>query len=266
MKIQKRGKRIIVIPDTQIRPGDDYEFLTHIGKYIVDMQPDIIVHLGDFADMSSLSSHDKAGTKSMEGQRYKADIQAAVTAMDYLMAPIYEEQLRLKRNKEKQWNPELILTLGNHENRIDRAINNDPKLDGLISVDDLAYDKFGWQVIPFLQPVIIEGIAFCHYLVSGVMGRPVTTAQALINKMHMSCIVGHQQGRMIAYGKRADGKNLTAMIVGSCYEHDEHYLNAQSNNHWRGLVVLNEVVDGEFDEVMVSLNYLRRKYGDESAA
>lgn len=264
--MKRIGKRIIVIPDTQIRPGDNYDFLTNVGRYIVDMQPDIIVHLGDFADMPSLSSHDKAGTKSMEGQRYKADIEATHQAMAALMQPIVAEQNRRKKNKEKQWKPDLILTLGNHENRIDRAINNDPKLDGLISVNDLRYEEWGWNVVPFLQPVIVDGIAFCHYLVSGVMGRPVTTAQALINKMHMSCIVGHQQGRMIAYGKRADGKNLTAMIVGSCYEHDEGYLNPQSNNHWRGLVVLNEVMDGEFDEVMVSLNYLNRKYSDEPIA
>jgi hypothetical protein len=264
--MKRIGKRIIVIPDSQIRPGDDYEFLTNIGKYIVDMQPDIVVHLGDFADMPSLSSHDKSGTKSMEGKRYNEDVLSAHRAMNALMKPIVDKQNQQRKNKEKVWKPELILTLGNHENRIDRAINNDPKLDGLISVDDLGYELYGWNVIPFLQPIIIEGIAFCHYLVSGVMGRPVTTAQALINKMHMSCIVGHQQGRMIAYGKRADGKNITAMIVGSCYEHDEGYLNPQSNNHWRGLVVLNEVIDGEFDEIMVSLNYINRKYGYELAA
>ena len=264
--MKRIGKRIIVIPDTQIRPGDDYGFLNNIGKYIVDMQPDIVVHLGDFADMPSLSSHDKSGTKSMEGKRYNEDVRSVQQAMQALMQPILDRQAQQRRNKEKVWKPDLILTLGNHENRIDRAINNDPKLDGLISVDDLGYNQYGWNVIPFLQPVVIEGIAFCHYLVSGVMGRPVTTAQALINKMHMSCIVGHQQGRMVAYGKRADGKNLTAMIVGSCYEHDEGYLNPQSNNHWRGLVVLNEVIDGEFDEVMVSLNYLNRKYGNESIA
>ena len=264
--MKRIGKRIIVIPDTQIRPGDDYEFLTNIGKYIVDMQPDIVVHLGDFADMPSLSSHDKAGTKSMEGKRYNEDVKCVHEAMCALMEPIHAKQQQQRKNKEKVWKPELILTLGNHENRIDRAINNDPKLDGLISVDDLGYDQWGWNTIPFLQPVVIEGIAFCHYFVSGVMGRPVTTAQALVNKMHMSCIVGHQQGRMVAYGKRADGKNITAMIVGSCYEHDEGYLNPQSNNHWRGIVILNEVIDGEFDEVMVSLNYLNRKYGNESIA
>lgn len=258
---ERIGKRIVVIPDTQIRPGDDYGFLTNIGKYIVDMQPDIVVHLGDFADMPSLSSHDKSGTKSMEGKRYNQDVECVHEAMAALMKPIIDKQNQQRKNKEKVWKPELILTLGNHENRIERAINNDPKLDGLISVDDLGYELYGWNVVPFLQPIIVEGIAFCHYLVSGVMGRPVTTAQALLTKMHMSCVVGHQQGRMIAYGKRADGKDITAMIVGSCYEHEEGYLNPQSNNHWRGLVVLNEVNDGSFDEVMVSLKYINKRYG-----
>ena len=134
-------------------------------------------------------------------------------------------------------------------------------LQGLISVEDLEYAKFGWEVIPFLQPINIEGVMFCHYFVSGVLGNPVTTARALLTKHHQSCIAGHQQGRDIAFGKRADGTEMTAMIVGSGYEHDEHYLNHQTNNHWRGIVVLNEVQNGTFDEIMVSMRYLRSKYG-----
>jgi hypothetical protein len=103
---------------------------------------------------------------------------------------------------------------------------------------------------------------FCHYFVSGVMGNPCTTARAILNKHHQSCIAGHQQGRDIAFGKRADGSEMTAMIVGSGYEHDEAYLNSQSNNHWRGVVVLHEVNNGSFDEMMVSMRYLRNKYGN----
>lgn len=253
-------KRILVIPDSQIRPDDNTEFLSFIGQYAVDMQPDIIVHLGDFADMPSLSSHDKAGSKSMEGMRYKADINAAKDAMINLLKPIKDLQKKQKDQKQKIWKPRMVMLLGNHENRINRAIQNDPKLEGLISVEDLEYAKFGWEVIPFLQPINIEGVMFCHYFVSGVMGNPVTTARALLTKHHQSCIAGHQQGRDIAFGKRADGTEMTAMILGSGYEHDEHYLNHQTNNHWRGVVVLNEVQNGTFDEIMVSMRYLRNKY------
>lgn len=257
------SKRIMVIPDTQIRPGDDTEFLTYIGKYAVEMKPDVIVHLGDFADMPSLSAHDKAGSKSMEGQRYKADIKSSIDAMKVLLQPIKDEQERLAKNKDKRWKPRMVMLYGNHEHRITRAINNDPKLDGLISLEDLEYEKMGWETHQFLKPVVIDGIAFCHYFVSGVMGNPCTTARALLIKHHQSCIAGHQQGRDIAYGKRADGKEMTALIAGSCYEHDEHYLNHQTNNHWRGLYILHDVVDGAFDEMPVSLRYLRKKYGSK---
>ena len=255
------SKRIMVIPDCQVKPDTPTDYLYFVGKYAAEMKPDIIVNLGDFADMPSLSSHDKAGSKSMEGMRYKADIKAAKDAMITLMTPIWEEQERLKANHRPRWNPTLVMLYGNHENRINRAIQNDPKLEGLISLDDLEYEKYGWQTVPFLEPIVIEGIAFCHFFVSGVMGNPCTTARALLTKHHQSCIAGHQQGRDIAYGKRADGTEMTAIIAGSCYEHDEHYLNHQTNNHWRGLYILHDVKDGSFDEMPVSLRYLRRKYG-----
>jgi len=258
----RMSKRIVVIPDSQVRPGDDFSFLSYIGQYIVDMKPDIIVHLGDFADMPSLSMHEKAGTKSMEGQRYKADIKAAHEAMITLLQPIRDRQNYLQLHKKKRWKPRMVMLGGNHEHRIERAIQNDPKLDGLISMNDLAYESFGWEFVPFLQPINIEGIMFCHYFVSGVMGRPCGTARSILAKMHQSCIAGHQQGRDIAFGRRADGTEMTCMIVGSGYEHDEAYLNPQTNNHWRGIVVLNEVQNGQFDEIMVSLRYLRIRYGE----
>ena len=133
----------MVIPDTQVRPDKDYSFLKFIGQYAVDMKPDIIVHLGDFADMPSLSSHDNAGSKSMEGLRYKADVQSVKDAMATLLDPIRQEQERLKLNHRPRWNPDMVMLYGNHENRINRAVHNDPKLEGLISVEDLEYEKFG---------------------------------------------------------------------------------------------------------------------------
>lgn len=256
------SKKILVIPDTQCRYDDDFVFLQHIGEYMVTKKPDIVVHLGDFADMPSLSSYDK-GKKSFEGRRYKKDIQAAHDAMKVLLDPLHNYNLQQRRHKKPAYKPRLVMTLGNHENRINRAVDEDPMLDGTISIDDLLYKEFGWEVIPFLQPIVIEGIAFCHYFTSGVMGRPVGTAQLMLNKKHMSCIAGHQQGRNIAYGLRADGKEMTAIISGSCYTHDEEYLNPQTNNHWRGIWMLHDVNDGSFDEMPVSLSYLEKKYGSK---
>ena len=67
----------LIIPDTQVKPDVDLSYLEWIGQYIVEKKPDVLIQIGDFADMPSLSSYD-IGKKSFEGRRYKDDIKAAV--------------------------------------------------------------------------------------------------------------------------------------------------------------------------------------------
>ena len=250
----------LLIPDCQVRPGDDLSFLTWIGNYIVAKKPDVIVQIGDFADMPSLSSYD-VGKKSFEGMRYKNDLVAVEEGMKTLLAPITKLNKELREKHVSRYRPRKVLTLGNHEDRITRAVNSDPKLEGTIGLDDLGYKNFGWEVYPYLQPVIIDGVAYSHYFPSGQLGRPCTSARAMLGKMHMSCIAGHQQGRDVAFGRRADGIEITALICGSCYLHDESYLTPLTNKAWRGIVMLHEVKNGQFDEMLVSLSYLKEKYG-----
>lgn len=249
----------LVLPDVQAKPDVDFTYLNKIGHYIVEKKPEVIVCLGDFADMPSLSSYD-VGKKSFEGKRYVNDIDAAHQAMDCLLDPLYEFNARARRNKEKQYKPRMVMTLGNHENRINRAVNDDAKLEGVLSTSHLGYETHGWEVYPFLDVVVIDGVAYSHYFTTGLMGRPVTTAAACLSKKHMSTVQGHQQGLQIATGYKADGGLLTSVIAGSCYEHDEDYMSSQGNRHWRGFLMLHDVCDGEFDLMPVSLKYINKKY------
>lgn len=259
--MKKDNMRILYIPDCQVKEGVPLDHLTWAGKAICDYQPDVVVNGGDFADMPSLSTHDVKGSKYFEGLRYKKDVEITKVAMQKLLEPLRSLQKAQKASKHKVYKPRLVLTLGNHENRIKRAVNNNPTLEGLISTKDLEYEK-DWEVHDFLRPVFIGGVGFCHYWPVGAMGRPAASPAAIINKLHMSCIAGHQQGKQIAYGKRADGKPICSIIAGSYYLHDEDYMDNLSNRHWRGLVMLNEVEDGHFDELMLSIEYLERKYGN----
>lgn len=252
--------KILVIPDTQIRPGDNLDFLEHIGNYIVEKKPDRVVCMGDFADMPSLSSYD-VGKKAFEGRRYTLDIEAAKDGMARLMGPLTRHNQHMRKTRHAQYVPSLTLLLGNHENRINRAINDDAKLEGLLSINDLEFENWGWDVIPFLEVVVLGGVAFSHYFTSGTLGRPCSTANLQLNKKHQSCISGHQQGLQIATGHYADGRRITSVIAGSCYEHNEDYLGPQGNKHWRGILVLHDVFEGEYDLMPVSLGYLRKKYG-----
>jgi len=253
----------LYIPDTQVREGVPLEHLSWCGQYIVDKKPDVVVMGGDWEDMPSLSDYDKKGSKNFENRRYKKDLDAGQRGMALLMMPLVRYNHIAKSHKHAQYKPRLVMLGGNHgEGRITRAINADPAhLEGLISVEDVMYKDWGWEYVPFLQPINIDGIMYCHYFPTGVMGRPATKASALLSKFHMSCVAGHQQGRDIAYGQRADGKTITALIAGSFYQHDEEYLNPISNRHWRGIYVFHEVNEGQFDEMAVSIDYLRRKYG-----
>ena len=253
----------LVIPDCQVKPGVPLDHLEWLGKYIVAKKPDVVVQIGDFADMPSLSSYD-VGKKSFEGRRYKNDIDSARRGMETLLGPLKSFNALATKSGRKRYLPRLVLTLGNHEDRITRAIESDPKLEGVLSLKDLEYEKWGWNVYKFLKPVIIDGIVYNHYFPSGQMGRPCTSARSILNKYHMSCFAGHQQGRDIAYGKRADGKTITAIVAGSFYQHEEEYLNPVTNNHWRGIYVLHEVEEGSFDEMAVSLKYLKRKFGGKN--
>lgn len=247
-----------LLPDCQVKPGVPLDHLTWAGRYVAEKKPDVIICIGDFADMESLSSYD-VGKKSFEGRSYKADIDVAHQAMRLFLDPIHELQQQQRRNKEKIYKPRFVLTLGNHEQRIPRAIDSDRKLDGLISIKDLPYGN--WEVYPFLEPVVIDGVCYSHYFTSGQLGRPCVSARAILTKKHMSCVAGHMQGRDIAYAQRADGKHMTALISGSFYQHDENYLNPQTNEVWHGVWMLNDVVDGSFDELPISMSYLRKKYG-----
>ena len=252
-------KRHVVIPDCQVRPEHDVFFLAAIGDYIAEKRPDTIVCLGDFADMASLSSYD-VGKKSFEGRRYRHDIDAAKYAMSLLMDPIEQVQDQALRNKKKSYNPKKIFLLGNHEDRINRVTECDPKLDGTISIDDLGYNEWGWEVHPYKDVVIEDGIAYSHVFCSGVMQRPISSARALLQKKHMSSIQGHVQKMEIFNEYRADGKMLTGLFAGCCYLHDEDYLGAQGNNYFRGIHMLYDVDDGQFHCHSITLDYLTNRF------
>ena len=118
---------LLIIGDPHAHPDYDNKRFTSLGKFIAKEKPDAVVCIGDMADMPSLSSYDK-GTKGFEGRRYYRDVNAVLDAQDKLFAPI---------RKAKKYKPKMYMCLGNHEDRITRAVNSSPELEGAIGLDDL---------------------------------------------------------------------------------------------------------------------------------
>ena len=259
-----------VIPDVQAKPEQDFGFLRAVGEYLVDKKPDRIICLGDFADLPSLSAYD-VGKKSFEGRRYNDDLAAAHDAMQALLGPLDEFNEQAARNKKRKYYPDLLMFLGNHEHRIERVVENDPKLEGTISIDQLGYND--WKVFPYQHVEIVDGIAYSHYFTTGVMGRPVTSARALVIKKHMSCIQGHNQKMEIYNEYRADGSLITGLFAGcatsttktisdhkvtttseestcSMMSIKEHFIHIPS--HW--IISLSDLTKDEIEELWYEFN------------
>lgn len=235
------------------------DHLGWIGQYALDRRPDVLVHLGDHWDMPSLSSYDK-GKKSMEGRRYKADVEAGNEAWAALNDPIDTFNARMKKTDHlsRRYRPEKHLLRGNHEHRIIRATELDAQLDGVIGYDDL--ESPGWTVHDFLKPVDIDGVVFAHYFANRGTGKPLGgMAATRLKQLGHTFVQGHQQVLEVAVRYVLD-KQQWGIVAGAAYMHQEDYLGYQGNAHWRGIVVLHEVADGGFDPMFVSLDYLCRRY------
>jgi hypothetical protein len=86
------------------------------------------------------------------------------------------------------------------------------------------------------------------------------TADNRLNKIGSTHVGGHVPGFL--YGNRVypDGRTRHSLTCGSAYLHVEDFRGPQCNTHFRGLVALNDVRDGDFDIMPVSLKFLCRKY------
>lgn len=241
---------ILVIPDAHNRPSISPQRFDWVANLIDSRKPDVVVCLGDFFDMESLSSYDK-GRKNYEGRRYIKDITSGKLGL-----------MLLDTMKHK---PRRVFCIGNHEQRIERAVEAEPMLEGKLSYDDLGLKQRGWEVVPFLKPARIAGINFVHYAISGLMGRPISgenPATTLLNKCHQSTVVGHSHLLDFSERTNMDGKKIQAVAAG-CFLAEGQYESyaGPANNMWHnGLLYLHDCKDGQFDLETISLKRLKKEY------
>ncbi len=252
-------RKHLIIPDTQVRPGVPTDHIDWVAEAIVEYLPDAIIHIGDHWDFPSLNQHDKPGAKILEGARYQNDLDAGNEAFARLVAPMRKEIARRIKNHDPRWNPTTDFCEGNHENRADRAVLNDPKWEGVIGAQNC--DVQGFTRHRFLERLWIDGVVYAHYFQNSHSRFPIGgSVENRLNKVGASFVQGHEQG--FRYGTRITGAGPTwhGVVCGSCYLHVEDYRGAQGQKHFRGIVVLNEVVDGDFCIMVLTLDYLCRKY------
>lgn len=254
------------IPDYHARPDLDNERAVALGNFIVANKPDVVVMLGDWADMWSLSSYDK-GKRSFEGRRYKDDVESAIAAQEALWGPLDEYNAQQRANKKAQYRPWSVMFLGNHdEGRIDRVTNLHPELHDTISVDDLKYNEYWDVVVPFKESLVINGFAISHYFTSGNSPEPISGVHAahnLLVKNGMSTVCGHSHLLDMKVATRADGKKQMAISAG-CFTHPdmiEGWNKDTQHKWWNGVIWMDGVKDGYAEVICpTSQAYLMENY------
>lgn len=261
---KQRKTKHFYVPDTQVKPDVPTDHIESAGNYCAKKKPDVIVFAGDFYDMPSLSSYDKRTAKA-EGRRYSDDIKSGNKALTRFFKPILAENRTLAKKKKAQYKPRLVVTLGNHEERIMRHINANPELVGQLGYHNLAFKKHGFEVYNFLEPVIIDGIVYSHFFPRNPSGKITQTrngapnARTQLQRERMSCTAGHAQGVDFHIHHGAHRRQY-GLIAGSFYMHEEDYLSPQGTNYWRGCIMKHQVEEGEYDPMFLSLEYLLDNY------
>lgn len=255
------SKTVLVVPDQHAHPDFSNERADWLGKMILDLKPDVLVNMGDAADMESLCSYDK-GKAQFYSRSYTKDIEAHLDFQERMWKPI---------KKAKRKKPYNVCLVGNHEQRVEKVLSYEPHLEGEkhgISMRDFDFEKHYHEVVPYdgSTPGVysLDGVLFAHYFISGVMGRPIGGehhASSLIAKNHCSSVAAHSHTFDFSVKQRADGKTLMGLVTGVYQDYKSPWAGASANLWQSGVSVLHGFEEGRWDLEWVSLRRLEVEYG-----
>lgn len=246
----------IVYGDAHARPGMPNDRAVWLSKLIADVKPDVVINLGDNADMASLCSYEK-GKSTFYGRTYIADIEANLDFEEKLWKPV-------KQKKKKM--PRRVILRGNHEERIRRAIQVQSELEGTIGYKDLRSEDYYDDVVDYdgTTPgcITIDGVTYGHYFVSGVSSRPSNGSASLaLSKSYGSITQGHSHVFDYSTRPTINGDRLNSLIAG-CFIDSNLEWAGQSNKCWfRGCFIKRNVKEGNYDLEVVSMERLKNEYG-----
>lgn len=254
-----KSKDILVFSCAHADPDFSNERANWLGEFIFDIRPDMVIDLGDGADMKSLNSYDTRYPQALVSQSYTKDVECYND---------FQERLRWKFKKNKKKKPTWIGHEGNHENRIKKYLAEHPRMEGQkhgVSFSHLQTSHWFDEYHEYTNggPAIsnYNGVDFSHFFSSGNFGTAtsgVHHAYTVINNRHNSSVCGHSHKRDL-YFKDAPGS--IGMVVG-CYKgHEESWAGQANKEWWHGVVLMKDVDNGRFEPQFYSLDMLRKEYG-----
>lgn len=255
----------LVIPDTHNYHGDDSTRLDWLGQYIEDQQPEVIFIMGDWWDMNSINYFDKYGTLRKEGEKISLDIDAGMNAIRRIFYTYQGANEKRAKQKKKLYVPRIIFIEGNHEDRLNRFINDNPLLEGLLcTVKDILHTHMpGIEWVPYGKSIEVDDILYTHILFSG--GRPISgrvnTCGDALKLVDKSIVFVHTHRlEWKQFMRLGSNKLITAFNAGCFIKTQPKYVEASNPNWWSGVSMLEPDGEGNFDMKIISIHTLKSIY------
>lgn len=255
------AKTVVVFSCAHSDPETDNSRFKALGQFLYDLKPDMVIDLGDGADMRSLNSYDDRYPKALASQNYEKDINSYNDAQELLRHPFKHH-----RKKRPYW----VGFEGNHENRIKKYLALNPRNEGEkygVSFSHLQTDYWFDDYHEYENSgpaiAIYDRIAYAHYFTSGNSATATSGihhAYTLVNNLGCSATCGHSHKRDIHFKDGALPTSNIGLVVG-CYKgSEEHWAGQANKGWWHGVVVKRELENGTYEPEFVSLAQIMKAY------
>jgi hypothetical protein len=231
----KEVYRVIVTPDAQVPYHDDVS-MKLVEKYVSHHYFDEWVDLGDFLDLDQISSFNKGKLRLLEGRNIADDYAIGNKILDRRIAAL------------KKHNPRAVYTAleGNHDYRIERLIDEQPQLKGLVEVPvGLKFEERGIEFVRCYSEgqTYRLGEAFFHHglYVGG------NHAKKMVESFGVNIFYGHVHD-VSQHSKTSWGRDATVVgqSLGCLCIPDLQYMKGNPHNWAQAFATFSFFPDGTF--------------------
>ena len=244
--------KFLAFSDAHVEPGQCQDRFDWLGHLIVELQPEYVVQLGDFATMLSLSHWDANKRLLVEGRRFQLDIDAATQAVTRLFAPLKAFQEKKKSWKEKIYRPKIVWCEGNHEQWIQRYLEQRTEMEGHIKplhhYLEPHLEKISKDItfVDYKDFIIIDGVAFTHCPIAA-NARPISgkyVSEKALDLFSCHIVFGHTH-RFLHTHRYLHGHGLKQSVNSGCFfDVVPQYAKGAANEYFRTVVGISPREDG----------------------
>jgi predicted phosphodiesterase len=233
------SKRVLVLPDIHY-PYEDRRTMNAVETYMSDVKWDECVYLGDVMDFDMISDHNKGNLRAVEGKTIMRHYNHANAAFD-------RHELLLGPKCEK------VVIEGNHDYRVNRLIDSQPALAGMLEVPTgLLLEARGWRWVPFWSEGTTYRIGNAEFI-HGIYTNDHHAKKHVQN--YGTCVFYGHTHDVQCYSQvlNGDNKTLVGQSLGCLCKYRQAYMRGKPNKWQQAFGVFHFFPDGFFNYYVVTV-------------